>query len=191
MIQLLIGDCNLPDVEWSSEFLKTSCVYNTGISYRMLEILRDNYNSQVNFQPTRDKNVFDLVFVSNPDLVKEMHTSPGMSDHDSIIADTVTKAKINNKKSRTVHVYGKANWTNLKSDLYSLQQEFISSDPQDESLEENWVAFKSAISNAIKLHISQKQLNGQWNLPYMTGDIKFKIRTKVRRNKKARKTGKN
>ena len=118
----MAGDFNLPDIEWASETLKSTRVYNTGVSYKMLGITRDNYISQVNFQPTRHGNILDLLFVTNPDLVKEIHTSPGMSDHDIVIADIDIKAKINRKTTRTVHLYGKANWTKIKNDLCSFQQ---------------------------------------------------------------------
>lgn len=118
----MAGDFNLPDIEWASETLKSTRVYNTGVSYKMLGITRDNYISQVNFQLTRHRNILDLLFVTNPDLVKEIHTSPGMSDHDIVIADIDIKAKINRKTTRTVHLYGKANWTKIKNDLCSFQQ---------------------------------------------------------------------
>ena len=58
------------------------------------------------------------------------------------------------------------------------------------TVKENWKALKSAITTAIKDHVPQKQLSGWWNLPYMTRDLKRKIRTKARRYKKANRTGK-
>ena len=40
--------------------------------------------TQVHNQPTREGNLLDLVFVSNPSLVKSSTNVPGISDHDMI-----------------------------------------------------------------------------------------------------------
>jgi hypothetical protein len=45
--------------------------------------------TQVHNQPTREGNLLDLVFVSNPSLVKPSTNVPGISDHD-IITDMET-----------------------------------------------------------------------------------------------------
>ena len=45
--------------------------------------------TQVHNQPTREGNLLDLVFVSNPSLVKSSTNVPGISDHD-IITDMET-----------------------------------------------------------------------------------------------------
>lgn len=155
----------------------------------MLEIVRDNYISQVNFQPTRERNILDLLFVTSPDLVESVPTVPGMSDHEVIIANIDTKAKINKKTSRFVDLYSKANWQNLKHDLDLYQQEFFSSNPSEKSVQENWDSLKDVVSKVTKDHIPQKKISGRWNLPYMTRELKRKIRKKCRQYNKAKRSG--
>ena len=44
-----------------------------------------------NLTPTRENNLLDLVFVSNPTLVKSSVNVPEISDHEIIITDFETK----------------------------------------------------------------------------------------------------
>ena len=167
---LIAGDFNLPDIDWAQGSLKSSCVYTTTVSYKMLDIARDNYISQVNLHPTREKNILDLIFVTSPDLATNICTSPGMSYHDIVLADINIKIKINKKQPRLVNLYNKAWWPALKADLYSYQQKFLNSNPQERSVEENWKSLRDAISQATLDHITQKKINWWWNLPYLTNE---------------------
>ncbi len=38
---------------------------------RLLEMLEDTFMTQIISQPTRENNILDLVFVTDPDLVRE------------------------------------------------------------------------------------------------------------------------
>jgi len=42
-----------------------------------------NNFTQIHNKPTRENNLLDLVFVSNPTLVKSSINVPGISDHDN------------------------------------------------------------------------------------------------------------
>ena len=182
---LLSGDFNLPDIDWSQGCLKQSCNYTPAINYKMLDIARDNYISQVNRHPTREANMLDLLFVTNPDLVTNIRTGPGMSDHDIVLANVDFKAEINKKPPRYVNVYSKANWSDLKSDLNNYQHTFFTTNPHEKSIEENWKSLKDAVSKATIAYIPQKKISSRWNLPYLTNELKRKIRKKHRRYKKS------
>jgi hypothetical protein len=46
-----------------------------------------NNVTQIHDSPTRENNLLDLVFVSNPTLVKSSVNVPGISDHEIIITN--------------------------------------------------------------------------------------------------------
>ena len=53
-------------------------------------------------QPTRKGNILDLVFTTNPNLVKNVQVVEGTSDHGSGVVDITLKPSINRKQLRTV-----------------------------------------------------------------------------------------
>ena len=52
---------------------------------------------------TRDHNILDLVFTTNPDKVSDLKIQNGMSDRDAIIFDINLKPSTN-RKQPSVHV---------------------------------------------------------------------------------------
>ena len=49
-----------------------------------MDIINNHNLEQFVSSPTRQNLVLDLVFVSTPSLIKELHTAPGMSDHEIV-----------------------------------------------------------------------------------------------------------
>ena len=121
-----------------------------------------------------------------------MHTvniEPGMSDHLIVVADIDLKAKVNTKKPWTVFLYKNGNMDGVKEDL---KQKFPQFDETHRrlSVEDNWSAFKIILVETMKSHIPQKTLNGRWDIPWMTREIKNRINLKNRLYKKAKHTKK-
>jgi hypothetical protein len=69
-----------------------------------------NNLTQIHDSPTRENNLLDLVFVSNPTLVKSSVNVPGISDHEIIITDFETKVHHQKTTPRKCYIYSKANW---------------------------------------------------------------------------------
>jgi hypothetical protein len=43
-----------------------------------------NFLTQLIITPTRNDNILDLVLSTNPDIIYDLETHPGMSDHNAI-----------------------------------------------------------------------------------------------------------
>ena len=78
--------------------------------------------SQIHEQPTRGENMLDLVFVSNPSLMKSSVSVPGISDHDIVVTDFETKPYYQKTPSRKCYIYGKANWDQLNKSLENMSK---------------------------------------------------------------------
>ena len=81
----------------------------------MLSALQDCCMVQSVEQPTRGKNVLDLVFTINDNIITSCETVPGMSAHQAVATNINLRAKLTKQKPRTVCLYGKENMENMKS----------------------------------------------------------------------------
>jgi len=75
-----------------------------------------------------------------------------------------------------VYLYHKANIIDLKQDMDNFQQQFLTSDSYSHFLEENWLNFKAAVTKSIEQSIPQRQAISQRDLPWLTCQIRIKMR---------------
>jgi hypothetical protein len=182
---ILGGDFNLPGIDWDLGAPKVRDPHRTK-SELLLETMSTFDLEQVNKSPTRGENILDLCFTTNPGLVHKCYTAPGISDHDILVIECSTKAKINKKPPRRVFCYNRADWNKVKEDLLAYQQEYLSSNPSSRSVEQNWNDFKANTQSIIEQHIPTKLVGSRYHLPYITTEIKRLIRRKARLYNKAR-----
>ena len=93
-------DFNLPDINWTNHQITNNTTANN--HNKLLEITNDfGLQNMVN-DPTRiaSSNILDLIFTSNPSIIINTHTTPGMSDHESVTFN-VNLNPVRNKKPPT------------------------------------------------------------------------------------------
>ncbi len=79
------------------------------------------YNlTQVHDQPTREQNMLDLTFTTNPSLIKSTANAPGISDHAMVVTDTDIKPIYIRQKPRKVFILVKPIGMISKSDCDTL-----------------------------------------------------------------------
>ena len=81
---LIAGDFNLPDIDWDSQL--TTKTRTASKLNKLLEIISEfGLQNMVN-DPTRIEsgNILDLIITSNPSIITNTHTTPGMSDHEAV-----------------------------------------------------------------------------------------------------------
>ncbi len=73
---VIIGDFSCPNNDWAS-------MNGDREGNRFIEMAEDAFLTQTVTQPTRENNIFDLVFTSDPDLVRDLKVDEklGGSDH--------------------------------------------------------------------------------------------------------------
>ena len=79
---ILGGDFNLPD--WENSLVLPSAT-NKGQCEHLLSSLDDHALTQVQKEPTRDKNLLDLCITNKPGLIKASRSVPAISDHCAVL----------------------------------------------------------------------------------------------------------
>ena len=127
---------------------------------------------------------------SNANLVQDVSTSPGISDHDAVLFNINARPVRASKPPHKVYSYKKTNIEGLKSDLNDANREFFERHPEYHSVEENWSFFKDKLTTAMNKNIPHKMTKARHNLPWVTRGIKRMMRKRDRLYKKAKKSGK-
>ena len=119
--------------------------------------------------------------------MRRSSTGPGISEHDQIvIGDTDLKATINVKKPRNIQMFNKAEWDNIRNDITQLEESFISENPSQRSVDENWTIFKDSVLQTIDRWVPTKISKTKNELPWVTREITHLKRQKQRAHTKAR-----
>ena len=112
------------------------------INSLFLDIINDFSLEQFVTFPTRDKNILNLIFSSQP-IIPKLSVIPGMSDHEAILFSINSGANIcHTKLEHKIFLYHKGNIDCIKDDLINFQNTFMLCDPYSRSVENNWNHFK-------------------------------------------------
>ena len=79
----IIGDLNLPNINWES-CCTTGNNYPLSLCHMMIDCIQECGFSQVISFPTRRNNILDIFFTNRPSLIRKCHTLPGISDYEVI-----------------------------------------------------------------------------------------------------------
>eukprot|EP00794_Sanderia_malayensis_P006479 gene6479-7218_t len=161
---VLTGDFNAPDINWSDCIVKQNPEYGYELNQALIDIMNDHDLVQNNQKPTRLDATLDLLFATNPDLVKKIDVCQGMSDHMILLTDIQVNVKLSRKKARKIYIYRKGNMENVKDDMRELLNELQG----DKSVEDLWNLFSSKLLSSITKNIPTKMMSERWNIPWMT-----------------------
>ena len=126
---------------------------NTGAADQMvqkalIDFAVEHGLTQVHHQPTRNNNILDLVFTTNPSLVKTPSSIPGISDHAMIVTDIDIIPHYKRQKTRKVHLFSKANWEMIYQEMDSLSLT-ITNQPNSTNIEDLLELLKKGISTIV------------------------------------------
>ena len=110
---VIIGDFNLPNMDWESMTLPSQGSREVGPYYQTLEFVNENFVTQLVTTPTRGANILDLVFTNTPDYFANVITTDSkISDHrvvECTVAynpmDNVENAKTEDDPFRKVKIH--------------------------------------------------------------------------------------
>ena len=109
---------------WIGTICALPMTFNHPSFYRQIaEVLNDSNLTQTVSLPTRESNIIDLFFTTNPTLVKRVSILPGISDHDIV----QIQVNILFQKPRSISLYKKANWDGMKQSLEAYHQDMLES----------------------------------------------------------------
>ena len=158
------------------------------LSSTFCAIIADYFLHQLLLQPTREQNILDLVFITAPQLVKDLEICQpvGGSDHCSIEFKLKLKFQRPKRSCRLVYNYRAADWLGLREDFCNLQWDcsYLM-----ETVDDVWDAWKILFFQAVERNIPSKQLKPQRNAPWLNAKLRKLIRKKGRLWKQAKSSG--
>ncbi|KAL8621525.1 hypothetical protein ACOMHN_026197 [Nucella lapillus] len=121
---VLAGDFNCPHINWINHTTHSTGKDND-IQQSLVDIMQSSTLTQVHHSPTRFMNILDLIFFSNPSLVKSSVSVPGISDHEMIVTDADTRPQRTTPLAKKCFQFHKAE-CDSKSKARILLQQFKS-----------------------------------------------------------------
>ncbi|CAG2240617.1 unnamed protein product [Mytilus edulis] len=161
---ILTGDFNCPDIIWDTA---TALGPDREIQQGLVDIAETYNLTQIHTIPTREGNLLDLVFVTNPTLVKSSNNVPGISDHDIIITDLETKVHHQKSLPRKCYIYKKAKWDQITTDLKHTLEEVKEKHHQGAEVHQLWDTFKSQLQKTMNTNIPNKEIRSRNNIPWI------------------------
>ena len=175
----LIGDFNAPCINWESMSLSANRTHVAQQS-SLIDVMQEHGLEQIVNQPTRQHNILDLFFLNYPSTKYTIDILPGFADHDIVCVDIEMGSEISKQNPREIYLYHRADWGSIKEDLISLLNSSDFSSTDTKTVNDLWTKFKDTILHSMRLHIPYKLTRTRCDLPWLTSDIRKKIR---KRNK--------
>jgi len=131
-----------------------------------------------------------IIFCTNkPGLTKSIHVIPGLSDHEIVCVDCDPRARVNKKPPRKIHLWSKADWSNIKQAMVEFRDEFLAKFHL-RSVEDNYQVFKGVVHSLLDSYIPSKITSSRFNMPWFNNTLKRLCNKEQRLFNKAKRTRK-
>ena len=150
--------------------------------------MNDHGLEQMVHFPTREKNTFDLILTTLPGQFQDIHSPNKLSDHDIVSGNLKSFIPPIKKPRRKVYLYQKGDYESMRKDTFEFAKEkYLSGHSDTRSVQENFDLLTSFIQDSVD--IPSKTSSSVSSIPWITPEIKRKIRKKNKTHAKAKKTG--
>ena len=145
--------------------------------------MNDHGLEQMVYFPTRERNVLDLILTTLPGQFQDVHSHDKFSDHDIVSRTLKIFIAPIKKPRRKVYLYQKGDYESMRKDTLKFTKEDTRSVP------ENFDLITSFIQDSVDKHIPSKTSRSVSSIPWITSEIRRKIRRRNKTHAKAKKTG--
>ena len=111
---------------------------------------------------------------------------PGLSDHDIVLTDNKVSCKGNQQIRRTIHLWKKANITQMKQDTQNLSNKILEN-KNNTDINQVWNQLKQGINNIQEKHVSQKQTSSKFTNSWANTTIRKLSNSKRKAYNRAKK----
>ena len=159
---LLLGDFNLPEIDWNYYRGPDNVIYNSFIYFV------NSYGlSQCVNQPTRGNNILDLVLSSGHSLIKDFYCLPpiGVSDHNVVVFTPNISNLIHNviDDGHEFYSWKNADYTAINEYLLSIDWNIIFQTCFNVQM--CWSAFMSILNYAMSKFVPKVRIKGPQRSP--------------------------
>ena len=190
---ILAGDLNLSCIDWQTETLISNPINGTNDTNHcssFLDTMNELGLSQHCNDITRPASgkTLDLILTNIPDTVVEVTSSPGMSDHNVVIAkfNLITSRK--RQPQRTILKFNQTNWDDIREGAEAITSKYLSRNPESFSVQENGAYIETELRTLIDRHIPTKLSKTKHSYPWITPSIRNLQRKRDRHYVQAIKT---
>ena len=132
----------------------------------------------------------DLLLTSLPGQLRDIHSPDKLSDNDIVAATLKVVISPIKKPQRNVYLYQKGNYESMRKDAFVIEKEkYFNGYPGTRSAQENFNLNTSFIQDSADIHIPSKTSRTVSSVPWITLEIRRKIRRRNKTHAKAKKTG--
>ena len=171
----VLGDFNFKDIAWPGRLNKSGSMLSQSEGQMLIAIMNDHGLEQLLHFPPREKNTLDLILIS-PDK---------LSDHD-FVSGTPPPPPQKKKPRRKVYLYHKGDFESMRKDASDFAKDrYFNGYSDNRSVQANFDLITSFIQESADKHIPSKTSRSVSSVPWITPEI----RRKIRRRNKTKKTG--
>ena len=154
----------------------------------LIDIMNDHGLEQLVHFPTREKNTLDLILTSLPGQFQEIHSPDKLSDH-NVVSGTLKVYIVPQKKPRRkVYLYHKGDFESMRKDASDFAKDrYLNVYSDNRSVQKNFDFMPSFIQESADKHIPSKTSRSVSSVPWITPEIRRKIRRRNKRHAKAKK----
>ena len=162
--------------------------YSTPINQLFLDLANDLGLSQTVDSPTSGKNILDLFFTNNLDLIQKSSVVQGVSDHDAVLTESKLFIKTKKSPKREIKLWNQADMTQLKADAETFCRSFkYNLHKHSNDINSMWSCIKQNIHRILDLNVPTKMTASNTSLPWITTQTKRLIKNKKRWYQRAKK----
>ena len=135
-------------------------------------------------------NTLDLILTTLPGQFQDVHSPDKLSDHDIVAGTLKIFIPPIKKLRRKVYLYQKGDYESMRKDTLEFAKEkYFNGHSDTRSVQENFDLLTSFIQDSADKHIPSKTSRSVSSIPWITPEIRRKIRRKNKTHAKAKKTG--
>ena len=138
---IIEGDFNCPDIQWETLSLKHEAS-DKEVQRTLIDITCQSGLTQLHEEPTRENNLLDLIFTTNPTLAKPWTNIPGISDHAIDVMDINTKPYYQENNPGKSYIWAKADWEQVYQDLDTIKPNTQEMADSRSNINDLWNTFK-------------------------------------------------
>ena len=181
----VLGDVNFEDIDWPDRRSKSGSTLSQSEGQILIDIINDNGLEQMVHFPTREKNILDLILTT-----QDVHSPDKLSDHDIVSGTLKIFMPPIKKPRRKEYLYQKGDYESMRKDTLEFTKEKSFSGHSDTcSVKENFNLITSFIQDSADNHIPSKTSRSVSSIPWITSEIRRKIRRRNKTHAKTKKTG--
>ena len=186
----VLGDFNFKDIDWPDRLSKSGSTLSQSEGQILIDIMNDHGLEQMVHFPTREKNTLDLILTTLPGQFQDVHSPDKLSDHDIVSGTLKMFIPPIKKPRRKVYLYQKGDYESMRKDtLQFAKEKYFNGHSDTRSVQENFDLLTSFIQDSADKHIPSKTSRSVSSIPWITPEIRRKIRRKNKTHAMAKKTG--